>query len=61
VPAIAHFFNNGIQVVAQYLYGHEMSSLDLEKNVEIPWVAAACSAFLLWMIVRQIDRYRSVA
>jgi len=57
IPVIAHFFNNGLQVVAQYLYGHQVSTLDLEKDVEIPWMAALFSVVLLWVTIRHIDRY----
>ena len=57
IPAIAHFFNNGLQVFAQYLYGHEISTLDLEKDVEIPWAAALFSAVLLWAVVYKINHY----
>ena len=55
VPAAAHFFNNGLQVVGQYLYGKDISSVDLEKDIHVPWFAAALSAFLVVVTMRQID------
>ena len=54
VPVIGHFFNNGIQVVGQYLYGKEMSAIDLEKEVQVPWEFAAVSAFMVWAVMRLI-------
>ena len=56
VPVTAHFFNNALQVVGQYLYGKEISSVDLEQDIQVPWFAAALSAFLVWATVRQINQ-----
>ncbi len=56
VPVIAHFFNNGIQVVGQYLYGNKVSAVDLEKDIEVPWEYAIVSAFMVWAVVRIIRR-----
>jgi uncharacterized protein len=54
VPIAAHFFNNGIQVVAQYFYGQGLSTVDFEKDVEIPIGLVAASAvavyFVMWWI-----------
>ncbi len=55
IPVMAHFFNNALQVVGQYLYGKDVSSVDLEKDVQVPWFAAVLSAFLIWVTVRQIN------
>jgi hypothetical protein len=54
VPVVAHFFNNGIQVVGQYLYGKKLSTVDLEQDIQVPWVVAAISAFLLWAAMRLV-------
>jgi membrane protease YdiL (CAAX protease family) len=54
VPALAHFFNNGLQVVGQYLYGREISAIDLEQDIQVPWFAAAISAFMVWATMRLI-------
>jgi membrane protease YdiL (CAAX protease family) len=54
VPVIAHFFNNGIQVAGQYLYGKEMSSIDLEKDIEVPWEFALISLFMIVAVYRLI-------
>jgi uncharacterized protein len=54
VPVVGHFFNNGLQVVGQYLYGKEISSIDLEKDIQVPWEFAAISAFMVWAVMRLI-------
>lgn len=56
VVVLAHFFNNGLQIVGQYMYGKELSSVDLEQDIQVPWFAAAVSALLIWVAMRQIDQ-----
>lgn len=56
VPVVGHFFNNGIQVLGQYLYGKELSSVDLEKDIQVPWEFAAISAFMVWAVMRLIGQ-----
>jgi len=56
VPALAHFFNNGIQVVGQYLYGKEVSAIDLEQDIQVPWFFAAISAFMVLVTMRVIHQ-----
>jgi hypothetical protein len=56
IPVICHFFNNGIQVVGQYLYHQRVSTIDLEKDISVPWEFAAISAFLVWVIMRLIHK-----
>ncbi len=60
VPVIAHFFNNGIQVIGQYLYGNKISSVDLEKDITVPWEFAVMSVFMVWVVVRLIHSESSV-
>lgn len=54
VPVAAHFANNGAQVLGQFLYNHDLSSIDMEEDVNIPWYAAAISVLLIWWIMRSI-------
>lgn len=54
VPVIAHFFNNGIQVAGQYLYGNKITSIDLEKDITVPWEFALISAFMILAVARLI-------
>ncbi len=54
VPALAHFFNNGLQVVGQYLYGKDVSSVDLEQDIQVPWHFALISLFLILVTMRFI-------
>ncbi|MCK6690866.1 MAG: CPBP family intramembrane metalloprotease [Thermoanaerobaculia bacterium] len=54
VPVAAHFANNGAQVLGQYLYHQELSTVDLEQDMEVPWYAAAISILLIWWLMRKI-------
>lgn len=56
IPVAAHFVNNGAQVMGQYLYNHELSSIDMEQDVEIPWYSAAISVLLIWWMMNAISR-----
>jgi uncharacterized protein len=56
VPVAAHFFNNAFQVVAQYFYASDLSTMDLEKDVEVPWFVAAISVFLIVVVMRFINQ-----
>ena len=56
VPVACHFFNNGLQVVAQYFYARQMSSIDLEKDIAVPWPFALMSAFMVWAVMRTIQQ-----
>jgi len=55
VSVAAHFFNNALQVLVQYAYKHEFSTVDLEKDIAVPWQFALGSAFLMWATLRLID------
>lgn len=52
VPVAAHFFNNAFQVLAQYAYHRQVSTVDLEQDIQVPWQAAAFSTFLVWAVAR---------
>jgi len=56
VPVTAHFFNNGLQVFGQYLYNKQITSVDLEQDIEVPWFLALISAFMIWVILRLIGK-----
>jgi hypothetical protein len=59
VPAIAHFFNNGIQIVGQYLYNQKLTSVDLEQDISIPWYLAVLSGLLVWWLMRFINKIKT--
>lgn len=61
VPIIAHFFNNGIQVFGQYLYGNKITGIDLENDITVPWEFALISVFMIWVVVRLIRQSEHVA
>lgn len=56
VPVLGHFFNNGLQVMGQYLYKQDLSTVDLEKDIQVPWQFAAISLFMMWAVVRLIQQ-----
>ncbi|MBK8555342.1 MAG: CPBP family intramembrane metalloprotease [Lewinellaceae bacterium] len=56
VSMAAHFFNNAIQVVAQYLYSRELSTVDLEQDISMPWYGATLSLILFLYLMQQIDK-----
>ncbi len=47
VPIIAHLFNNGIQVLADFFYKEEMSSVDIESLDSVPGYAGFISLVLV--------------
>ncbi|MBK6930561.1 MAG: CPBP family intramembrane metalloprotease [Saprospirales bacterium] len=59
VPVAAHFANNAFQVAGQYLYSRDLSGIDLEEDIDVPWYAAALSLLLVIALMRWLDK-RSV-
>lgn len=48
VPIIAHFLNNFIQVIAQYLYSNELSELNIDEMESVPvWQALVSLALVI--------------
>lgn len=56
VPVAGHFFNNAIQVLLQYLYAKEVSAVDLEKDIHVPWQFALVSALAVLTVMRMMPR-----
>lgn len=52
VPVLAHFANNGLQVLAQSLYQIKWSNYDLDQDVSIPWYAAVLSAGMVILLAK---------
>lgn len=64
VPAAAHFANNAVQVVGQFMYHQKISTIDLEQDIVVPWPAAAGSALavlglMYWINQKHIIHYSS--
>lgn len=59
VPVAGHFFNNGLQVLGQYLYKNQISTVDLEKDIQVPWEFAAISLFMVLVLMRLIAQSAS--
>jgi uncharacterized protein len=60
VPVAAHFFNNGFQVLAQYFYSKDMSTIDIEKEADVPWFVALISVFLIYVVARFIRQTKQL-
>ncbi|MFM7154440.1 MAG: CPBP family intramembrane glutamate endopeptidase, partial [Bacteroidota bacterium] len=56
VPSIAHLFNNGAQVVGQYLHKQGLSSVNLEDDIQVPLTAALLSVVLAAGVISMIKR-----
>ncbi len=56
VPVAAHFANNAAQVIGQFLYGRELSTVDLEADIDVPWYAAVVSALLVLAIMHWMNK-----
>jgi len=56
VPSIAHLFNNGAQVVGQYLHKQGLSSVNLEDDIQVPVTAALVSVVLAAGVISMIKR-----
>lgn len=55
-PIVAHFLNNGLQVIAAAYVGKELDSLDIKSTETLPWyVLLACmsAAWGLGIIIQQ--------
>jgi uncharacterized protein len=53
VPVAAHFVNNAVQIVVQYLFQHRISTIDLEKESDIPLYLAAISGALVFVMAER--------
>lgn len=58
INIIAHFFINGYQVIAQYLYQFNNWGIDLEEDVHIPWYAGLLSALAVGAIVYYYSKWQ---
>ena len=57
VPVLLHFLNNGFQILAQYLHGQNLSSVDLSENdVEVPVLAAVVAVAVMVLVGREMGK-----
>lgn len=56
VPVIAHFFNNGIQIIGQYAVGDKKSVVNMEQDIQVPWFVALLSLFMVAATMRLIRK-----
>lgn len=48
---LAHFFNNGIQVILVYLYQLKWIKIDVTKDTPTPWLAALASLVIVGALI----------
>ena len=56
VPIIAHIFNNGIQVMADYFFKEEISTVDIENIDTFPWYAGLASLILVIILLAVLKK-----
>ncbi len=56
VPSIAHLFNNGAQVLGQYLHKQGLSSVNLEDDINVPTAVALLSLIMAFGVITLINR-----
>ena len=54
VPILAHFANNAFQIVLQYFYSKELSTVDLNNTDEVSWLLSVFSFIFVIAIGRRI-------
>ncbi len=59
VPIIAHFFNNASQVLLDFFFKEEMSSLDIESIDSVPWYAGLISLVLVIFLFGMLKKMNS--
>lgn len=57
VPIIAHFMNNFLQILAQYLLQKEISDIDLDSIEMIPWWQWLTSLSLILVVSYLLQQY----
>lgn len=64
VPIVAHFFNNGLIVLALYIHQHGNLPVDPNEETAAPWGAVASAAIILVFLLvyfRKITKIQSAA
>ena len=60
VPIVAHFFNNGLAIVASYLFQLKVIETDPVNNgIDNPWYAIVVSVALVVFYVRRLYSFRN--
>ncbi len=57
VPMLAHFLNNGLQLLGLYLYQHGVLSYNVEETKSAPWLAVIVAAPLLAAALYYLKNY----
>jgi hypothetical protein len=57
MPMVAHFINNGMIVVAMYLYQQKLIDVDMESNEAAPWSAVLVSAIITGVLLYVFKKF----
>lgn len=57
VPILAHFFNNGIQIVAMYYVNNGLIDMDAEAETAAPWPAVAGGVIVTTLLLFFLRRF----
>jgi uncharacterized protein len=57
IAVIAHFVNNGTQVIAMYLYKRGFVNIDLEDSTSTPWQAVVFSVIFSALLLYSFKRF----
>jgi len=57
VSMIAHFFNNGIQLLGLYLYQKGIITIDLESTESAPWTIVAIGTVATFLLLAYLRNY----
>lgn len=57
IPIIAHFFNNALQIVLQYLYQQQLSPLDIDNTESLPIWLSIISVIFVFVLGHFMKRH----
>ncbi len=58
-PILAHFANNGFQIVMLYLYSNRLTDFDMENADTVPWTVFFTSALISTLLIIYYKRHFS--
>lgn len=57
IPMLAHFFNNGIQIVAMYYVNNKILDIDPEVETAAPWPTVAAGVIISGVLLYFLRRF----
>ena len=56
VPIVAHFFNNGIQVLMDFFFKEEISAVDIDSLESVPWYVGLISLVVVVVLINYLRK-----